>query len=313
MRRILVLKGGGVRGIIQLEALERLEIHYNKPIYEIFDLIVGTSVGSITGGILASGRYTAAKFYDIFLKYIPLIFKKEKRILSLKPLYSRKNFFQMWHEIYESSENEHRDFLMSDCKTKFMCTSVNLCDFRTHFFKSWEEKDGKLSLMKCIARSFAAPYYFGAMVDEDEKAVWFDGGAGESNTPLHIAYTESINLGWYREKVELIVIGTGTVDESMPFEKAKEIGTIRQMLAYMNPMRGGLARVQSTLNQVDQMRIIAKAEPLVDFRYYDIEIGPDYDGLDRLDLIHKYKAFGSLVAKKVINDLEDIQKLIPHN
>ena len=57
MRRVLVLKGGGVRGIIQLEALEILERFYNKPIYQIFDLIVGTSVGSIIGGILATGIY----------------------------------------------------------------------------------------------------------------------------------------------------------------------------------------------------------------------------------------------------------------
>ncbi len=312
MRRILVLKGGGVRGIMQLESLEFLEKFYQKPIYEIFDLIVGTSVGSISGGILASGKYTAAKFFDVFLKYIPVIFKKEKRILSLKPLYNRENFYAMWNDLYPRPVPIGTEFLMKDCKTRFMCTSVNLCDSRTHFFKSWEAKDGQNLLRDCIARSFAAPYYFGAMVDEENKAVWFDGGTGESNTPLHIAYTESINLGWYREKTEIIVIGTGMVDESMPYEKAKDIGTIRQMLAYMNPMRGGLARIQSTLNQVEQMKIIAKAEPLIDFRYYDVEIGPEYDGMDKMEYIHEYRAFGSLIAKKLEDDMNAIQDLIPH-
>lgn len=307
MRRILVLKGGGVRGVIQLESLDFLERYYKKPICEIFDLIVGTSVGSITGGILATGKYSAAKFYDLFIKYLPLIFKKERRILSLKPLYSRDNFYQMWTDLYPFLP----EIRMKDCKTKFMCTSVNLCDFKTHFFKSWQEKDGEISLREALARSFAAPYYFGALVDEESKSVWFDGGSGESNTPLHIAYTEGINLGWYREKVEIIVLGTGTIDESMPFEKAKDIGTIRQMLAYMNPLRGGLARVQSTLNQVDQMRIIARSEPLVDFYYYDIDIGPEYDGMDRLELIQEYQAFGSLVADKLRDDKDQKDNIMP--
>ncbi|MHA1721357.1 MAG: patatin-like phospholipase family protein, partial [Promethearchaeota archaeon] len=47
MKRILVLKGGGVRGVLQLDSLRIIEKHYKKQIYEIFDLIVGTSVGAI--------------------------------------------------------------------------------------------------------------------------------------------------------------------------------------------------------------------------------------------------------------------------
>lgn len=66
MHRILVLKGGGLRGLLQLPALELFETHFNKPICEIFDLIVGSSVGSITGGILATGNYPVSKYNDLF-------------------------------------------------------------------------------------------------------------------------------------------------------------------------------------------------------------------------------------------------------
>jgi patatin-like phospholipase/acyl hydrolase len=47
--RILSLDGGGVRGIIQTAALQRLEslIGLNLPIGQFFDLIVGTSAGNI--------------------------------------------------------------------------------------------------------------------------------------------------------------------------------------------------------------------------------------------------------------------------
>jgi hypothetical protein len=308
MHRVLVLKGGGVKGVLQLESLELLERHFDKPICDIFDLIVGTSVGSITGGILATGKFTMAKYFDIFLKYLPKIFKKQLRILPLKPIYERENFNKMWDNYFPPEEGL---LLMKDCKTRFMCTAVNLCDFKTHFFKSWEKKDGKIELRDAIARSFAAPYFFGPVVDEENKAVWFDGGAGESNTPLNIAYSETINLGWYREKVEFICLGTGQVDLSIPFEEAKESGILKQMLTFINPKQGGLARIQSTLNQVDQMRIMARAEPLIDFHYYDVEIGPEYAGMDRLELVQEYLGFGSIMAQKLETDLKEIGDLIP--
>ena len=56
MKRILVLSGGGLKGLIQLPVLQKIEESYGQPIHEIFDLIVGTSVGAISGGILASGK-----------------------------------------------------------------------------------------------------------------------------------------------------------------------------------------------------------------------------------------------------------------
>lgn len=306
MRRILVLKGGGVRGILQLAALELLENHFRKEIHEIFDLIVGTSVGSITGGILATGRFSMAKYYDNFLKIIPRIFKKRKGLGLFRPLYNRKNFDAVWVDLFGDSPP-----IMGDCKTRFLCTAVDLCDYRTHFFKSYAEQDQDLDLKECLARSFAAPYYFGPMVDFKNRSVYVDGGAGDSNTPLNIAYAESINLGWFRSQVEFTVLGTGVVDYSSTFEKAKNINLYKQMMAFLNPREGGLARIQSTLNQIDHMKIIAKAEPSISFNYYDIEIGPEYSGIDRIEHMVAYQGFGRLIAEKVSRDLKAVEDLIP--
>ena len=43
--RILTLDGGGVRGIMELALLERLELRVGLPIRDLFDLIMGTSTG----------------------------------------------------------------------------------------------------------------------------------------------------------------------------------------------------------------------------------------------------------------------------
>ncbi|UYP45207.1 hypothetical protein NEF87_001492 [Candidatus Lokiarchaeum ossiferum] len=297
MKRVLVLKGGGVRGLIQLDGLRVLEKYYGKKICEIFDLIVGTSVGALTGGILATGKYTMNQFMDIFIKYIPFLFKTFWWRKMFGALYSRKYFYAMWDRLFDYAVH------MRDCKTRFLCTAVNICDFKTHFFKSWEKKDGKEKLQFQIAKSFAAPHYFGHLVDYKNQSVWVDGGMGESNTPIDIAFAEIFDLGWTQEHVEMTVIGTGSCDLSIPFEHAKKDGQIMQLYRFMQPKEGGLARIQSTINKVSRMEIIANSNPLFDFKYYNVDIGPEFDGIDKLRYINEYLAFGRVIGEKIQRDL----------
>jgi patatin-like phospholipase/acyl hydrolase len=81
--RMLTIDGGGIRGIIPAMVLTEIEKRTNKPIYELFDLIAGTS----TGGILASGltmpadnqqgaKYTAAQMVNIYDNFGGEIFSK---------------------------------------------------------------------------------------------------------------------------------------------------------------------------------------------------------------------------------------------
>jgi predicted acylesterase/phospholipase RssA len=52
---VLSLDGGGARGLIPLGLLVRFEELYGTPCYEIFDVVFGTSTGSIIGALIASG------------------------------------------------------------------------------------------------------------------------------------------------------------------------------------------------------------------------------------------------------------------
>jgi uncharacterized protein len=51
MKRVLSIDGGGIRGLIPAVLCERIEEWAGVPIYQLFDLIAGTS----TGGIIAMG------------------------------------------------------------------------------------------------------------------------------------------------------------------------------------------------------------------------------------------------------------------
>lgn len=54
--RILCLDGGGVRGLVQIEILRQIEKKTGKRITELFDWIVGTSIGGIIALALVYGK-----------------------------------------------------------------------------------------------------------------------------------------------------------------------------------------------------------------------------------------------------------------
>ena len=52
-RVILALDGGGIRGIMTLQLLKKLEAIAGIPCYELFDLVAGSSTGGIIAGLMA--------------------------------------------------------------------------------------------------------------------------------------------------------------------------------------------------------------------------------------------------------------------
>lgn len=76
--KILVLDGGGSKGIYTLGILNELELKLNIKISEYFDLIYGTSTGSIIGSLLALG-YSVKEIKELYLKYIPEIMSEKSR------------------------------------------------------------------------------------------------------------------------------------------------------------------------------------------------------------------------------------------
>jgi hypothetical protein len=56
--RILSLDGGGIRGLLMLEALRRIEAGTGRRAHELFDLVVGTSTGGVIALALACHRST---------------------------------------------------------------------------------------------------------------------------------------------------------------------------------------------------------------------------------------------------------------
>jgi len=76
--RILSLDGGGAKGFYTLGVLREVEAMLPRPIHKTFDLIFGTSTGSIIAALLATGR-SVDEIHQTYRKYVPKIMQAKSR------------------------------------------------------------------------------------------------------------------------------------------------------------------------------------------------------------------------------------------
>ena len=99
---VLVIDGGGVRGIIPARMLQEIEERTGKPVCELFDLVGGASTGAIVAaGIVipdpadpTKPRHSAKDIVNFYHRFAPKIFPdmkfKSLRKLSAGTLYVAK-------------------------------------------------------------------------------------------------------------------------------------------------------------------------------------------------------------------------------
>ncbi|MBF0554422.1 MAG: patatin-like phospholipase family protein [Nitrospirae bacterium] len=299
---ILVLEGGGAKGPYEMGVLERLEEKAQQRIPHFIDLVVSTSVGSVLGSLICTDTRPAAEWSKIILDELPSFFTK-RGCMSI-PLYDKQNYAKCFEKYVRSP------YYMAELPLMFMVTSVDRCQPRTHYFKSWEEKDGQIPVVEATMRSFSAPYFFGATIDEVGSKVWLDGGMGADNLPLTEAYIETLLQGWLGvgNTANILAIGSGRKDEYVPFDQAKKSNifsqTLDQFKSFVNITEGGLARTLSSLEQVRSMIAITKATPNLSFQFIDWPNIPD--NLDKMDDVDDRMIY----YKKGLEDGENID-IIP--
>lgn len=286
MKRILVLPGGGAKGTLQLYSICHLEKLLNCKVSEYFDLIVGTSVGGINGAVMSSGLITASDYYPQFKNVCRKTFVKNylTRPPLLRPIYSRSYIQNFAYQMFGNG-------LMNSSKTKLMITAVSECDERTHFFKSWELKDGREPIVDVISRTYAAPFYFGHVIDDENRQVWLDGATGVNNDATDFAYVEAGRQGW--DEFSILVIGTGySKNDTDSFQEAKDSSQLSQILKYVSPVSGGLARVQFEEQQKLRYETLAESVKGFSYNYVNVEIPKSLDKMDAVSYLNDYEKYG---------------------
>jgi predicted acylesterase/phospholipase RssA len=231
--RVLVLDGGGARGVFTLEVLRTIELACGRPIRECFDLLVGTSIGGYIAGCIAAGKSVE----ELEGEFIPMVLSLAKASPTPRSIASRL----LWGHVLDAQSFEDRLYTLfgettlcdlpesprllmvaADARTviphPFLIRNRPLPDAAAA--RSRFDGNSSMRLTDAFRAITAAPTIFPAHVVDGMPLV--DGGI-LANNPVLFAMSEAALLGPSLECV--VSIGTGTETRTL----------------YPNPHRGVLA------------------------------------------------------------------------
>lgn len=236
-RNILALDGGGVRGIITLAFLERiqelLEQSGQADLNQHFDLIGGTSTGSIIAAGLSLG-IAPKDLTQFYMRLGPKVFRKPRfRLRGFQSVFDARMLRAQLEEIIgDATLDSDRIRNGLAIVAKRMDTGSPWIVHNNPKGAFWQDAtDGSYignknySLAKIVRASTAAPYYFSPelieIVKGENQGLFVDGGVSPHNMPglalLLMVTAPDFGYGWStgRDQLEIVSIGTGTFRQRM--------------------------------------------------------------------------------------------------
>jgi Patatin-like phospholipase len=261
-RRLLALDGGGIRGLITLGILEKIETDLrrildrdkNFRLADYFDYIGGTS----TGAILAVGlslRKSVAELIDFYLKAGPLMFQKET-------LYDR-----LWNKFRSDPlEGELKKILgettklgSPDLKTLVLLVLRNVTTdspwpltnnpHAKYNDRARPDCNLDLPLWQIVRGSTAAPTFFPPEVVTlgSRQFVFVDGGVTPYNIPAFLMFrnatADPFKLRWEtgEDKMLIVSVGTGSAPRLGPTSLHPNRSLIEVAVSIAGEMMNGMA------------------------------------------------------------------------
>ena len=234
-KRILSLDGGGIRGALTLGYLKKIETilrskekNPNLLLCDYFDLIGGTSTGSIIAAGLAIGK-TVDEIAELYMKLGGEIFGEKKKWFN--PLQTWQ-FLKARYDYQALEDNLKAIFgditLESDKIRTGLCIVAKRADTNStwplinhpkgKFFNTQLGENKNIPLWQAVRASSAAPTYFvPQMIDvgDGQKAAFVDGGVSMANNPaltlLMVATLKGFPFHWNMgvDNLTLVSVGTG--------------------------------------------------------------------------------------------------------
>jgi uncharacterized protein len=222
--RVLSIDGGGIRGLIPALVLTAIEERSGKRIYELFDLIAGTSTGGILAcALCAPDPLPAQELVGLYEDEGPKIFDRSvwQRIRSAEGLLDEKYDASALDRALERFLSDKR---LAEAKPDLLVPAYNMGDPGPYFFKSRKAREeGEDFPLSQVARATsAAPTYFEPFELTGEALV--DGGVFATN-PAMCAFAEVMRFE-PTANLLLLSLGTGQRTHKRSFDEVRNWGLV---------------------------------------------------------------------------------------
>ncbi len=224
--RVLSIDGGGIRGLIPALVLTELERRAGRRIFELFDLIAGTSTGGILAcALCAPDPLPAEELVSLYEDEGPTIFDRDvfQRIRSGEGLLDEKYDAGALDRALERFLGDKR---LADARPDLIVPAYNLTEPGPYFFKTRKARESPAEedfALSVVARATAAaPTYFEPL--EVREAALVDGGVFAVN-PAMSAFAEVLRFQPTAE-VQLVSLGTGERTRKRTFDEVKDWGLV---------------------------------------------------------------------------------------
>lgn len=228
--KLLACDGGGIRGIISIEILARIEAVLRKAtgrpelvLADYFDYVAGTSTGAIIATLVALGL-SMEKIREFYLRSGAEMFQAAHLWERLRTRFEDDNLTRMLKEVTGEEttlgSDKLRTLLMIVLRNATTDSPWPLSNNPRAKYNDLAVRGSgsnlHLPLWQLVRASTAAPTYFPPEVIEIERQsfIFVDGGVTMYNNPAFqlflMATTESYRLGWAAGADQMLLVSIGT-------------------------------------------------------------------------------------------------------
>jgi len=220
--KVLSIDGGGVRGVMPATLLSLIEKEIQKPLYEYFDLVCGTSTGSIIALALSLGK-PMTEIADLYDKKADVIFPKLRNDSWFKRIsFAKRLVFGAGHAFEADPlerllKDQFKDKLLRDAKVNVCVPAIDITSGRIVVYKTPHKvmkpvekvlsDDGDKEMWRVARASSAAPIFFPSAKVNDSFCI--DGGMW-GNNPGMIGLIEALRFGADLDQIKILSLGTGS-------------------------------------------------------------------------------------------------------
>ncbi|KAI1422633.1 hypothetical protein F5Y12DRAFT_799440 [Xylaria sp. FL1777] len=335
--RILTLDGGGVRGIVELTILQKIEeaLDNKVPIQAFFDLIIGTSTGGIIALGLGHQGWSVSKCIHTFKRLANQAFTLHRGPSVIRDVATAISHGKYRTDPLEEAFKEafSEDILFGSStsaegvRTKAAVVTTSLrgpvtllgnynrksSEAQLYQFYRAESTKGEITAWESARATSAAPGYFKEFSHDLSEQVYLDGGIYHNN-PIRIADAEVKQI-WpqreYRHPDLLLSIGTGFHKDEIKVTSApatKVYGGAFAFLKMVTQLGREIVKTSLACERAWKDWIATKLPPPEHAkRYARLNVPLDFE--PQMDNVEELEKYADLASKHMEQEHEKIESI----